>query len=314
MAVASALRGMERFKRTLGSLSCLLPAIICAEMIPVGITTTVKRPGIGIGNTSGMEKASNEVPKEDEPPSESTIFCTVKLLSGFFSRSSRRIFDVRTGAAFAFTERRDEDRAVAFRAEVFLRGRAGALGKRRTLAGRAVAVIDVVQVGFAVIPVNRNSSLVTELSRDLLSLRLPDKGYNHDSIIMPRRDVVLTGLIAFGAGVAVGANWSKVRKKIGPLLEKLGLQIADLGDFLSANGMEDFMPEAMKMAKKAPRARRRPAAKATEASEEFFRPMPRRNGRHADVSAVRPSTKRKVRRKPVVRETEAPVATGTFGA
>lgn len=115
--------------------------------------------------------------------------------------------------------------------------------------------------------------------------------------------------------MAVGANWSKVRKKIGPLLEKLGLQIADLGDFLSANGMEDFMPEAMKMARKAPRARRRPSAKVTEAGEEFFRPMPRRNGRHADVSVVRPSAKRKpARRKPVVRETEAPVATGTFGA
>src|ERR1700677_4750999 len=115
MAVAKALRGMERFKRNWGSLSCLLPAIICAEIIPVGITTTVKRPGIGIGKTSGMVATNNEVPKEDVPPSESTIFCTVKLLSGFFSRSSRRIFDVRTGAVLAFVARRDEDRAVAFR-------------------------------------------------------------------------------------------------------------------------------------------------------------------------------------------------------
>ncbi len=60
---------------------------------------------------------------------------------------------------------------------------------------------------------------------------------------MPRRDVVLTGLIAFGAGVAVGANWPKIRRKIGPLLEKFGLQMADLGDFFATAG-EDSVAEA----------------------------------------------------------------------
>ncbi len=50
---------------------------------------------------------------------------------------------------------------------------------------------------------------------------------------MPRRDVVLTGLIAFAAGCAVGANWPKIRKKIGPMVGKAGLQISELGEFLS---------------------------------------------------------------------------------
>jgi hypothetical protein len=134
---------------------------------------------------------------------------------------------------------------------------------------------------------------------------------------MPRRDVVLTGLIAFGAGVAVGANWPKLRKKIGPLLEKLGLQMADLGDFLSASGMEDLAQEAMgtetKPKAERPRARRRSKAKAAT-SGAFATPSSGRNG-HAEFSTVRPSPKRKAsRRKPaIVLEAEAPLATGTFG-
>ncbi len=50
---------------------------------------------------------------------------------------------------------------------------------------------------------------------------------------MPRRDVVLTGIIAFAAGCAVGANWPKIRKKIGPMVGKAGFQISELGEFLS---------------------------------------------------------------------------------
>ena len=50
---------------------------------------------------------------------------------------------------------------------------------------------------------------------------------------MPRRDVVLTGMIAFAAGCAVGANWPKIRKKIGPMIGKAGFQISELGEFLS---------------------------------------------------------------------------------
>ncbi len=73
---------------------------------------------------------------------------------------------------------------------------------------------------------------------------------------MPRRDVVLTAMIAFGAGVAVGANWKELRKKIGPVLGKLGLKISDLGDFLSAANWDGFeMPKPVQPAKK-PRAKK----------------------------------------------------------
>jgi hypothetical protein len=131
---------------------------------------------------------------------------------------------------------------------------------------------------------------------------------------MPRRDVVLTGLIAFGAGVAVGANWPKLRKKIGPLLEKLGLQMADLGDFLSASGMEEFASDTMQEEPKARRPRAR-KTKTAQTADTFIPPTSRRNGKHAEFSTVRPSPKRKAaRRKPViVRESETPLATGTFG-
>ena len=134
---------------------------------------------------------------------------------------------------------------------------------------------------------------------------------------MPRRDVVLTGLIAFGAGVAVGANWGKVRKKIGPLLEKLGLQMADLGDLLSAAGVEEFASETMPAETKAqrPRPSRRRQAKTAPTDEAFVPPNSRRNGKHAGTSTVRPSPKRKAsrRQRVVTSQAEAPVATGTFG-
>jgi len=135
---------------------------------------------------------------------------------------------------------------------------------------------------------------------------------------MPRRDVVLTGLIAFGAGVAVGANWGKVRKKIGPMLEKLGLQMADLGDFLSANGMEEFVPEAMTAETKTPRprARKRSKAKVVKPEAGFAASSSRGTPRPTEFPDIRAVPKRKTsRRKPVViSEDEAPLATGTFGA
>ena len=130
---------------------------------------------------------------------------------------------------------------------------------------------------------------------------------------MPRRDVVLTGVIAFAAGVAVGANWGKLRKKIGPMLEKLGLQVADLGDFLSASGMEDFAAETMQ---ERPKAKgRRSKVKAAPINEDFVPSATRRNGRQAEFTSVRSAPKRKTsRRKPVVvRETAVPLATGTLG-
>jgi hypothetical protein len=45
---------------------------------------------------------------------------------------------------------------------------------------------------------------------------------------MPRREVVFTGLFAFGAGVAVGANWPKASNIVGYILNRLGFELADL--------------------------------------------------------------------------------------
>jgi hypothetical protein len=45
---------------------------------------------------------------------------------------------------------------------------------------------------------------------------------------MPRRKVVLSGLLAFGAGVAVGANWPRAGNIVGYLLQRLGFEVTDL--------------------------------------------------------------------------------------
>jgi hypothetical protein len=45
---------------------------------------------------------------------------------------------------------------------------------------------------------------------------------------MPRRKVALSGLLAFGAGVAVGANWPRAGNFLGCLLQRLGLELTDL--------------------------------------------------------------------------------------
>lgn len=112
---------------------------------------------------------------------------------------------------------------------------------------------------------------------------------------MPRRDLVLTGLIAFGVGVAVGANWGKLRKKVGPMLEKFGLRMADFGDALSADGMEDFVAEAMNPEANVKRPRR---AKARE---------------FAATRRKAPKRKPSRRKSAVIPEEEEPLATGTFG-
>ena len=112
-----------------------------------------------------------------------------------------------------------------------------------------------------------------------------------DSHVMPRRDVVLTGILAFGAGVAVGANWKKLGKKAAPLLEQLGLKMSDLADFL-AEVTQDAKAEPKQA--KAPRARS--SKKMTQASakkETRFAFHSNRNGKSGHVAAVRPSAKRK---------------------
>jgi hypothetical protein len=45
---------------------------------------------------------------------------------------------------------------------------------------------------------------------------------------MPRREVVFTGLFAFGAGVVVGANWPKASNIVGYIMTRLGFELADL--------------------------------------------------------------------------------------
>ncbi len=124
--------------------------------------------------------------------------------------------------------------------------------------------------------------------------------------IMPRRDVVLTGIIAFAAGVAVGVNWKKLSKKMGPVMEKFGLQVADLGDFMSAAGGEDFASE-FEAAMPKPAARRSRPKKETAAKA-------RKNGR-ASFSTVRPAKKKSARRAPIVMPGPVEtVANGTYGA
>jgi hypothetical protein len=46
--------------------------------------------------------------------------------------------------------------------------------------------------------------------------------------LMPRRKVALSGLLAFGAGVAVGANWPRAGNMVGYLLQRLGFELTDL--------------------------------------------------------------------------------------
>jgi hypothetical protein len=45
---------------------------------------------------------------------------------------------------------------------------------------------------------------------------------------MPKREVVFSGLFAFGAGVAVGANLPKASNIVGYILSKLGFELTDL--------------------------------------------------------------------------------------
>jgi len=112
---------------------------------------------------------------------------------------------------------------------------------------------------------------------------------------MPRRDVVLTGLIAFGAGVAVGVNWKKLGKEAAPLLEKLGLKMSDLADFLATVNEEKATAQAKP---KTARSRSKKSKTATQASSPE---VAHRNGNGNHVTSVVSSAKRKtVRTKPSV--------------
>jgi hypothetical protein len=45
---------------------------------------------------------------------------------------------------------------------------------------------------------------------------------------MPRGKVALSGILAFGAGVAVGASWPRAGNIVGYLLQRLGFEFTDL--------------------------------------------------------------------------------------
>ncbi len=116
--------------------------------------------------------------------------------------------------------------------------------------------------------------------------------------------------------MAVGANWKKLRKKLGPLLEKCGLQMADFGDFLSAASEEDFMSE---VTAETSRPKRQPAArKKTGPKKQKTAPVTppsRRKDEYPPFTMVRPTAKRKTAsRKPLAAtDAETHVADGTYG-
>jgi antitoxin component of RelBE/YafQ-DinJ toxin-antitoxin module len=104
---------------------------------------------------------------------------------------------------------------------------------------------------------------------------------------MPRRDVVLTGLIAFGAGVAVGVNWKKLGKEAAPLLEKLGLKMSDLADLL-ATVTDDKATAPAK-----PKSTRSRSKKSKATSKASSPAMAHRNGNGNHVgSAAKRKTSR----------------------
>ena len=49
-----------------------------------------------------------------------------------------------------------------------------------------------------------------------------------NATLMPRKKVALSGLLAFGAGVAVGASWPRAGNMVGYLLQRLGFELTDL--------------------------------------------------------------------------------------
>lgn len=112
---------------------------------------------------------------------------------------------------------------------------------------------------------------------------------------MPRSTTVLTALVAFGAGVAVEANWKELSKKVGPLVEKLGLQVADLGDFLSAAGLEEFAeaPVTSRKNKTASRAKAKASRKEKSIFDETKPYLNGRNGHHDGAGPVKVAAKRR---------------------
>jgi hypothetical protein len=103
------------------------------------------------------------------------------------------------------------------------------------------------------------------------------------------RDRFLPLLIAFGAGVAVGANWPEIKKQLGPLAKLAGGKLdevyASLAEFLAERKerTEDFVAER--------RQRQQQAPKSSAAEEAFLAGLA-----HVMTSAAskpKPAAKRK---------------------
>jgi hypothetical protein len=78
---------------------------------------------------------------------------------------------------------------------------------------------------------------------------------------MPRGEVGFTGLVAFGAGVAVGANWPRASNIVVYLLKRLGVELTDLAFWISEPEQGTVLSPKTAVAKR-PKARRMPQVSA----------------------------------------------------
>src|ERR1700722_3386816 len=77
-----------------------------------------------------------------------------------------------------------------------------------------------------------------------------------NATLMPRKKVALSGILAFGAGVAVGANWPKAGNLVGYLLQRLGFELTDLTLWIwdpEKSVIREAKPKRMAAKKKAQR-------------------------------------------------------------
>src|ERR1700733_9558272 len=82
-----------------GSLSSVLPAIICAAIKPAGTPRRLDVPGTG--NIPGIEKNISEVATRFSPIASTTSWMVKLFALGFFVRISRSTCDVRIDGAAA---------------------------------------------------------------------------------------------------------------------------------------------------------------------------------------------------------------------
>jgi hypothetical protein len=118
---------------------------------------------------------------------------------------------------------------------------------------------------------------------------------------MPRRKVVLSGLLAFGAGVAVGSNWPRAGNIVGHILQRLGFELTDLSLWLwdseKSLGKTGLAISDRKKTKRRKRAalteldrpaKSRPKAKKTARTPKLQAVMATRETRQKPVDASEP--------------------------